>query len=258
MAAGAAIGLLAALLGLGGIIGAQVIYVRLFLVVLCVLAGVVLGRLAAAVWATKKMRSLNDLLYRRCEPTVFLEKFIPIAKKVPVQAAEHVDAQTKIAFAYEALGEMDLGLEALAAISLGDLKLHVLQCTALQTNQSMRLYLLKEDTEAAAEKLKELRELQQTAAVRAPTLGKQLSECVRLGENWLHILLDEDCDLDYIREEIRLSQNSIHKSEMQLLLGYALRNAGADFDAKDSFLDAVATAPELYAGRRARMELDAY
>lgn len=248
-------GVLIALVGYHDMIGAQIIYIRLFLIALFLLGGVVLGRLVSSVRANRKLRRLNDLLYRQCNPAAFLDVFLPIAKNVPVQAAEHVDAQTKIAFAYEALGEMDLGLEALEHVKLSELKLHVLQCTALVANQRVRLYLLKGDADKAAEMLEELEQLQETAAGRAPTLGKQLAECVRLCTNWLKVLRDEECDLDYIREEIRLSQNDIHKSEMQLLLGYALRNEGCEMEAKESFIEAAQAAPELFAARQAKLEL---
>lgn len=252
MALGAAAGLLAALLSIGGFLSAQGMFIRLFMIMLFMLGGVVLGRLVSTVWASSRVRKLNAMLYQQCDPAGFLEKFVPIARKVPENTAEHVDAQIKIAFAQEALGEMDLGLKALEGLKPEELKLHVLQCSALLTNQTMRLFLLKEEEEAAEEQLKKLQELQETASHRAPTLGKQLAECVRLGRNWLNVLQQEECDLDYLREEIALSQNRIHRSEMQLLLGRALRNCGQYDEALDVLGDAAADSSDLYAGRKAR------
>lgn len=251
MALGAAAGLLAALLSMSSLMQSEMLFLKLFMIMLFVLIGVVLGRLLSSIWANKRLRELNHLLYQRCDPAAFLEKFVPIAAKVPVTTAEHVDAQTKIAFAHEALGQLDQGLEALKDLKPQELKLHALQCTALTANQMLRLYLLKEDCEAAAEKLKELEQVQETASVRAPTLGRNLAECIRLGQNWLNVLQDEECDLDYLREEITLSQNRIHKSEMQLLLGRALMNCGRFDEALDLYGEAAATAPDLYAGQQA-------
>lgn len=255
MLLGAALGLLIAVFGLGGVIGAQVVYIRLFLIALCMLAGVVLGRLLSAVWATVRLRKLNGILYGRCDPEAFLGAFEKVAKNVPAGTVEQVDAQTKIAYACEALGKVDEGLRAMEGLKPRELKLHALQCTALVENQRMRLYLLGEDAEAASSQLKVLEELQQVAEKRAPALGTQLGECVRLGRCWLNILLDEECDLDYIRSQIAASQNRIHKAEMQLLLGYALRSCGLDLDSREAFVGAAETAPDLYAAKRAKQEL---
>lgn len=254
MALGAAIGALIALLGMKA---DQVFFLRLFSFMMYILGGAVLGRLVSAVWATKRLRTLNDLLYNRCDPAAFLEKFEPLAKRVPDNLAEKMDAQTKIAFAREALGQMDEGLDALKGLKPEELKLHSLQCTALVANQTLRLLLLKEDAAAAESKLKELEDIQKTAATRAPTLGKQLAECVRLGRNWLNVLQNKDCDLDYLREEIALSQNRIHKSEMQLLLGKALMNCGSFDEALEQYGEAAAAAPDLYAGKTAMVLLKA-
>lgn len=255
MLLGAALGLLIAVFGLGGVIGAQVVYIRLFLIALCMLAGVVLGRLLSAVWATVRLRKLNGILYGRCDPEAFLGAFEKVAKNVPAGTVEQVDAQTKIAYACEALGKVDEGLRAMEGLKPRELKLHALQCTALVENQRMRLYLLGEDAEAASSQLKVLEELQQVAEKRAPALGTQLGECVRLGRCWLHILLGEECDLDYIRCQIDASQNRIHKAEMQLLLGLGLRNCGRELDSREAFVGAAETAPGLYAANRAKQEL---
>lgn len=255
MILGAALGVLAAVFGLGDVIAAQVVYIRLFLVAMCALAGVVLGRLLSAAWANVRLRRLNQMLYGRCDPAAFLTAFEPIARRVPANTVERCDAQTKIAYACEALGQVEKGLEAIGDLSPRDLKLHALQCTALVENQRMRLYLLGGDREAAAKQLETLDELQKVAASRAPVLGTQLGECVRLGRTWLNILLGEECDLELLESQIQGSQNRIHKAEMQLLLGLALRSAGRDLDSREALAEAVATAPDLYAGQRAKAEL---
>ena len=255
MALGAGLGLFFAVAGFRDFIGAQGIFIQLFFYLLFVIGGVVLGRLWSSILANRRLKSLNNLLYVQCDPKAFLEKILPIAEKIPAQAAEHVDARGKIAYAYEALGEMDKGLEAMAGANLSALKLHVLQCTALVANQTLRLHLMKGDVEAAKERQQELVELQETAERRAPMLGKQLTECIRLGENWLKVLQGEACDLDYLRDEVRLSRNRIYQAEMLLVLAQALKNEGQDLDAKEAYIEAAELVPDLYAGKCAKKEL---
>ena len=58
----------------------------------------------------------------------------------------------------------------------------------------------------------QLRNIAEVAAARAPALGRNTSECVRLYENWLAVLNEQPTDEAYLEEEISLSRNRIHKS----------------------------------------------
>ena len=94
--------------------------------------------------------------------------------------------------------------------------------SALVENQKLRLYLLKKETEAAKSQLKTLNELQNTAAARAPSVGANLKECIRLADIWLRALDEspkfEPGDRTYIEEEISLAKNQFHRKEMEQLL----------------------------------------
>ena len=255
MAAGAALGALIAVAVVAGGLYSGTMALVPFLVGMCAIAGVVLGRLFASAWAGRKLNRIKSILYTDNDPAGFLEVFLPIARKVPVQTVEHVDAKTRIAYAYEILGEFDKGLDAMADLKPEGLRVHSMQGTALMVNQRMRLQLLKGDAEAARREIDRLTELQAAADALAPTLGKQIAECVKLGTAWLHILQDEDADLAYIREEIELAKNKMHRAEMLWLLGQGLRNEGNLDEAGDCFVDASHTLPGLYASEQAKLAL---
>lgn len=218
MAIGAGLGLLIAVFGLRPWIVSNAGYASAFVIGLVVFAGVIIGRILSAAWAKRKRESLLALLYREEQPEQFIEKFAPIVEKTPRNTVEYVDGTHHLAYAYEAMGDFDRSLELLGRLQPEELKMHTLVCCGLVTNQKLRLHLLKEETETAKDELEQLRVLQEAAAVRAPSVGKSLAQCVRLAEVWLECLDGNQENISYIQEEMSLANNWVHKREMSGLL----------------------------------------
>ena len=232
-------------------------YFKMFFILLPMLIGAVAGRIVASRWANKRLKQLHALLYVQLQPEEFIRQFAPLVKKVPEITIEYVDGMNKLAYAYEAIGEFDRALECIAGVDPDKLKLHKLAGTATTQNQQLRLLLLMERAEDARKQLDQLRTLGEVALVRAPALGNNIMECVRLAENWLLVLDEKPTDEVYLTEEIELSKNNIHKSEMQLLLARAAANRGDQTAADELLLEALTTGKGLYAERKARQLLNA-
>lgn len=220
MLAGALLGLLAAWLARNGVIK-DAGFAKPFMIALIVIIGIVAGRIFASLWASRKLKALNALLYGKAQPEEFIRRFSPIVERTPKETVEYVDGCCKLAYAYEALGEFEKGLNALKGLKPEQLKLHSLAGTALVTNQRARLYLMTEDTENVKPELTKLAGLESEAAMRAPSLAAGLKDCVKLCQTWLSFLEGGALDCDYIKEEISLAKNLIHKNEMRLLLAKA-------------------------------------
>lgn len=221
-ALGALAGFLLAALLCRGYMAQQPVFGRAFVVALPAFAGAVIGRILAARIATVKLKRLMDILYEDGDPERFFETFEPIVKRVPDTNVEYIDGMVKLAFACEAMGEFDRGLKLLEELQPERLKLHALAGEAVLFNQRLRLHLLSEDLPGGEEVLADMQELAKTAERRAPSLAANLKECIRLGENWIKVLNKEPADIEYLREEIRLAKNQIHKGEMERLLAKAL------------------------------------
>lgn len=250
MLAGAVIGFLLAVLNYDSI-SKKGGYAAVFFIALFVMIGIIIGRVVSSRWANRKVRRMTSLLYQEGKPREFLEKFEPVAAKIPGNVVEYVDARVKMAYAYEGLGEFEKGIQIVEALKPDELKLHMLAGTALTENQKMRLYLLTEDMEKSESQLAKLRELKEEAEGRANTLAKNLAECVKLAENWLNYLKEEPYDSAYIQEEINLAGNRIHKSEMQLLLAGMRYREGQKEAAAQLLKEALKSGADLYGGRRA-------
>ena len=258
MVAGALLGLIFTGLAYDNMMRPQPVLLRAFLMLIPVLLGIILGRIIASRWATVRMQKITSLLYRDGDPAAFLAEFEPISRNVPASTAEYYDAQVKLAFAYEALGRFDEGLERLENLKPETLKLHGLSSRAAICNQQARLLLLKGDIEQAKVVIDELRELQEAASHRAPTLGKQLSNCIELFDIWLRVIEDQPTDAGYLQDEINLANNRIHKSEMELLLASARHNEGSDEAANELLRAAADTGKGLYTGEKADKLLNHY
>lgn len=222
MAAGAALGLILAAASYQGVLAPLAGYTSVFIIGLFAFVGVILGRVLASVWANRRLIRLRGLLYSEGDPQSFLDQFGPLVTKVPTGTIEYVDGIHHLAYAWEALGQYDKALELLSRVHPETLKLHALVGCATVENQKLRLYLLKKETESAKAQLKSLKELQNTAAARAPSVGANLKECIRLAEIWLRTLDEkprfEPEDRTYIEEEISLAKNQFHREEMEQLL----------------------------------------
>ncbi len=221
MAAGAAAGLLLAILFYrGNIVTGTSDVVRVFYTALAIILGILTGRLLSARLATKRLQELYAILYRDTKPQEFLDRFSPVLEQVPHELAEYADGTVKLAFADEALGRFDEGLERLAAIETGNIKMHALGATALVENQKGRMNLFSGRSQELEKNLSSLRELSELSEQRSPSLSRNLKECIHLlesGDRALRGAAEEE-DLRYLTEECSLASNEIHKKEMQLLL----------------------------------------
>lgn len=221
MAGGAAAGLLFAIIFYrGNIITGTTDVVRVFYTALAVIIGILIGRIAAARLAVKKLRDLHAILYRDTKPQEFIDRFTPVLEQAPHHLAEYMDGAVKLAFAEEALGRFDEGLSRLSSLRTEEMKLHTLGANALIRNQKGRLDLFSRRFEDLEADLSSLREYAALSEKRSPTLSKNLKECIRLLEAGCRALQGtaEAEDLKYLEEECSLSSNLIHKKEMQLLL----------------------------------------
>lgn len=227
-------------------------YFKLFFLLLPMLFGAVVARIAAGRWANKRLKQIYGLLYTEVKPQEFLASFAPLVEKVPDITIEYVDGKNKLAYAHEALGQFEEAMACIADVDTEKLKLHQLGGMAMTCNQKLRLQLLQEDAEAARETLEQLRTIGEAALVRAPALGKNTMECVRLAENWLAALEGEPADEAYLLEEVNLSKNRIHKSEMLLVLAYVYRNLGDNTRWEETLLEAMTEGRGLYAEGRAK------
>ena len=197
-------------------------YILAFLAALAAFAGVVAGRIVSFFAAGRRRKALLDILYTEGDAKRFLEKFSPVVKGIPSGTVEYVDGVHHLAYAYEAMGEYDKSLELLNSLKPESLRLHSLVGQSLVTNQKLRLCLLKGETEAAKALLEELEALKETARMRAPAVCSSLEECLRLFGIWFALLSKErpvtGGDISYVEEEIRLTENPIHRREMNGLL----------------------------------------
>lgn len=249
--AGAGVGLLAAALLYPGYLSGMFAPVCAFYVALLIIAGIIAGRLYAVVWAGKRLRTINAILYQQGNPREFLNVFTPVVQRTKQDTAEAMTGWVKLAYAHEALGQFQQGLDLLKNLDPDSLKLHALLTAANLRNQQLRLALLMEDLELADGFLADLQHLQELAQGRAATTAANLTECIRLAQCWRQVLLEESTDEAYLAEEIRLSTNDIHKSEIQILLARAYANRD-DIDAADDLLvEAKATGRGLWTTQKA-------
>ena len=231
-------------------------YFKVFFLILPVLLCVVLGRIYAAFWAKRKLQGYTEILYVRAEAKEFLEVFAPIVQRTPKNTIDYVDGCNKLAYAHEALGEFEEAMALVEQLKPEELKNHTLGGIAIPCNQQMRLLLLQEKAEEAKEVLQQLRNIAEVALQRAPALGRNTQECVRLYENWLAVLEEQPADEAYLEEEIQLSKNRIHKSEIQLVLAQAFENRGERAMADELRMDAMTTGLGLWAESKARQLLE--
>ncbi len=222
MAVGALIGLAAGAAGFHSFISPAFGWAGLFVGALLAFAGVVIGRIFSSWYAGRRLGKLLSLLYKEDNPQTFLEKFEPVAARTPSQTVEYINGVHHLAYAWEAMGNYEKALELLEPLEPEKLRLHALVAQATVTNHKLRLHLLMKDTAQAASCLNDLTVLWELAIRRAPAVGQNLKECLRLSGIWLKALaqtapLSKE-DFDYIREEISLANNPIHKREIEALL----------------------------------------
>lgn len=222
MTVGAVVGMVLAWTGYERWILPQPMYIRVFLIFATVLAGIMVARALSAYLMKQRLRRMLRILCTDLQPEAFVEQFAPVVRQIPDTTVEYVDGITKLAYAYEAMGKFQEGLELLSCVNPAKVRLRMLEGTAIWINQQLRLYLLQQDLVQAEATLQELRSVAQEAARHAPTLASSLKNCIYLAENWRNALTGDAVDVSYLQEEIRIAENRIHKSEMQLLLAMVL------------------------------------
>lgn len=222
-----------------------------FAIIIIVIFGIIAGRIFSSFWSNRRLRQIDALLYQQNDPKAFIARFEPLVIKAPETTVEYVNGYIKIAYAYEALGEFTKALDVLKKTNPEGLKLHALQTLALSTNQKMKLHLLMEDTDGAAAYLQDLYKIQENAQVRVPTLASNLKECIHLGEIWMAILSGEAGEQKYLKEEISLAKNDIHKNEMRILLAKSCLNAGERAEARKLLEEAAAGRQDFYSTQKA-------
>ena len=252
MLLGAALGFAVAFLFFEQLTASVPGYFKVFFLLMPGILGLVLGRIYAGLWAKKKLQGYTELLYVRAEAAEFLKVFEPIVMRTPKHTIDYVDGCNKLAYAHEALGQFEEALALVQQLKPEELKHHTLGGMAITCNQQMRLLLLQGNVEQALEVLQQLRNIAEVAAVRAPALGRNTNECIRLYENWLAVLNEQPTDEAYLEEEIQLSRNRIHKSEIQLVLAQAFENRGEMALADELRMDVLSTGKGLWTERKAR------
>ena len=118
-------------------------YFKLFFLLLPMLFGAVVARIAAGRWANKRLKQIYGLLYTEVKPQEFLDAFAPLVEKVPDITIEYVDGKNKLAYAHEALGQFEEAMACIADVDTEKLKLHQLGGMAMTCNQKLRLQLLR-------------------------------------------------------------------------------------------------------------------
>jgi hypothetical protein len=153
--------------------------------------------------------------------------------------------------AYEALGDFDKAWELLTSLTPKSEK-DGLVTTA---SNKVRLLLLREKISEAEAMLDELRDAVAVVSAKNQKLGYSGKHYIRLYEIWLNILKEEDADLEFIEEEIRLSDNPVRNSELKLLLAKAWEDRGEDELAEELRLEAMSVGMGLWAENKARQQL---
>ena len=256
MILGGILGAVAALLLWKPVISRQPAIARTLLIALPIFFGIVLGRIIVSRWATAKIGKITNLLYVDGDPEAFIAAFTPILEQTPKQTVEYIDGRVKLAFACEAQGEFDRGLDYLKDLNPDALKMHSLPASAILGNQKIRLLLWKEELEQAQEEMEKLSALRELAMYRAKTLSSQLDHVLDLFQEWYKILSGGVARESYLREEIELAKNRIHRSEMELLLAGSLLNDDNEPEADKLLAQAAEDGKGLFPGRRAQELLD--
>jgi pentatricopeptide repeat protein len=238
---GAAAGFLAAYFGGKGI----------FSMIAYPIIGGAAGRFLCGLYANKQVGKWNDILFRNGEPRKFIAVFGPVAEATSPNTLERSDSYNKLAYAYGALGDFDKAWELLTSLTPKSEK-DGLVTTA---SNKVRLLLLREKISEAEAMLNELRDAVAVVSAKNQKLGYSGKHYIRLYEIWLNILKEEDADLEFIEEEIRLSDNPVRNSELKLLLAKAWEDRGEDELSEELRLEAMSVGMGLWAENKARQQL---
>lgn len=223
-----------------------------FVWALWVFAGVIVGRLLAAMLANKRLQAVQKQLYADTDPAAFLQNFEAVNARVPKNLAEYANGQHWISFAKEALGDFEGAWDAVKDLKPDELRIHALTSSALIVNQKANLQILRGDLEAASFQIEDLKKLKAVSEKRAARLAENLAQQIRVHEARIAAAEGRlDADIPYLEEEIQYAGNAIYRKEMQLELAeYALRTG--DQEKANAYLEAIiADRKGLYTEKRA-------
>lgn len=241
---------------LSGLLAAFLMKRDILAIVVFPVIGGGIGRLVCGIWANKRVEKWNEILFGSADPKRFLEVFLPVLERTARKTTEYADGCNKVAYAYEALGDFD---QARAFLNKAEPELlpgkQGLNARTTTYSNRTRVLLLMGDREGAAESLKELRQVSDAAMLKNQRLGHAGRHYIRLYENWLSVLNNEDTDEDFVREEIKLSANRIRNSELLHVLAKAALNRGDRAQAEELWLEAMSEGSGLWAENEARKRL---
>lgn len=223
-----------------------------FVWALWVFAGVIIGRLLAAMLANKRLQAVQKQLYTDADPAGFLQNFEAVNARVPKNLAEYANGQHWVSFAKEALGDFEGAWDAVKDLKPDELRIHALTSSALIVNQKANLQILRGDLEAASFQIEDLKKLKLVSEKRAARLSENLAQQIRVHEARIAAAEGRaDADIPYLEEEIQYAGNIIYRKEMQLTLAeYALRT-GDQEKARAYLHDIIADRKGLYTEKRA-------
>ena len=223
-----------------------------FVWALWIFAGVIAGRLLAAMLANKRLQAVQKQLYTDADPAGFLQNFEAVNARVPKNLAEYANGQNWVSFAKEALGDFEGAWDAVKDLKPDELRIHALTSSALIVNQKANLQILRGDLEAASFQIEDLKKLKLVSEKRAARLAENLAQQIRVHEARIAAAEGRaDADIPYLEEEIQYAGNVIYRKEMQLTLAeYALRTG--DQEKANAYLhDIIADRKGLYTEKRA-------
>lgn len=223
-----------------------------FVWALWIFAGVIAGRLLAAMLANKRLQAVQKQLYTDADPAGFLQNFEAVNARVPKNLAEYANGQHLVSFAKEALGDFEGAWDAVKDLKPDELRIHALTSSALIVNQKANLQILRGDLEAASFQIEDLKKLKLVSEKRAARLAENLAQQIRVHEARIAAAEGRaDADIPYLEEEIQYAGNVIYRKEMQLELAeYALRT-GDQEKARAYLHDIIADRKGLYTEKRA-------
>ena len=223
-----------------------------FVWALWIFAGVIIGRLLAAMLANKRLQAVQKQLYTDADPAGFLQNFEEVNARVPKNLAEYANGQHWVSFAKEALGDFEGAWDAVKDLKPDELRIHALTSSALIVNQKENLQILRGDLEAASFQIEDLKKLKLVSEKRAARLAENLAQQIRVHEARIAAAEGRaDADIPYLEEEIQYAGNVIYRKEMQLTLAeYALRT-GDQEKARAYLHDIIADRKGLYTEKRA-------
>ena len=223
-----------------------------FVWALWIFAGVIIGRLLAAMLANKRLQAVQKQLYTDADPAGFLQNFESVNARVPKNLAEYANGQHWVSFAKEALGDFEGAWDAVKDLKPDELRIHALTSSALIVNQKANLQILRGDLEAASFQIEDLKKLKLVSEKRAARLAENLAQQIRVHEARIAAAEGRaDADIPYLEEEIQYAGNVIYRKEMQLTLAeYALRTGNQE-KARAYLHDIIADRKGLYTEKRA-------